>query len=129
MQQFNLPVCPLPRYNIEAYNPRRLVEVNSNRGAIRDTVDVFVYTIEPDLVTCSWPAQTPGLLIFSEAARPRIRPPSCSFVGGSNYHPPRELHLPVSPHVPNNLFAHHLWRNEKKRKKMKTFLFYLPDIL
>lgn len=108
-------------YNIKAYVPCRLVKVNSNSGAVRDIVDVFVHTIEPHLVTCSWPTHTPGLLIFSMAAWSRISPLSCSFIGGSNYHLPRVFHLPVSPHVPNDLFAHHLLRNGKRKKIKNTF--------
>ena len=75
-----------------------------------------MFTVGPYLVRYSWPTETPGLLVFSETARPRIRPPSCFFIGGSDYHPPRVFHLPVSPAVPDALAAHHLrWKRSIKR--------------
>lgn len=124
VQQLSLSFCSFPGHGIKTYNPCGLVEINSNRRAKRDICYVFLDSIEPDLVLRSWPAETPGLLIFSKATGPRTGPSPCSFICGSNYHPTWELHLPVSPHVPNDLFAHHLWGNGKQTSKEKWYVFF-----
>lgn len=123
MQQLNPPLFSLISNSIKIHDPCRLVDKNTYCGAMWDIHYVLVYTIKPELVTCSCPTQTPGLLIFSEAAWARICPPSGSFIGDSDYHPPWVFHLPVSPHVPNHLFAQNLWR--KQIKQDEKFIFFV----
>lgn len=127
MQVFRLPVCSLTSYNIKAYNPCRLVQVNSNCRAKKVRclcLCLHRWTGSHNVLQASRDPRTPH---FLQGRMAHDWPSILLLIGGSNYHPAGELDLPVSPRVPNNLFARHLWGNE--RKKGLKIVFHWADVL
>lgn len=95
-------------HSVEVEKTSRLIKVNTQCGAKGDLQDLKGLAFVPGVVARAAPAETPGLLVLSEAAWPVAVPPGRAFVRHAEHDPAGKLHLPVASEAQNPLFAQNL---------------------